>query len=381
VNFLLRRALAPGLALALAVPGAATLSVASTAGATAAATAARIAPARARAVNGKKKLKLKKASVASGHRRSGKRKVFLERKVSWMRNGLPNVQAAGALVIDLDTGRELYSRGPDQVRPIASVSKLAAMLVVMDRNPELEGLTTITKVDAEVARGGAKSRLLEGMTLSNRDLVHAALMASDNRAVPALGRAVGLTPAQLAAAMTQKARDLGLTHTRFREPTGLSPDNVSTAREVLTLLGAVMKHPILGPITRKMEYDAHPVGRPPVPYVNTHKLARRSNVDVLGGKTGYNNVARYCLVLAAQVDGRNYGMSFLGNEGKLTRFGDVARVSDWIVARKPKGVPGAAGGGPAGVGQPETAPAVASTETAATPTATAAPVPQAPAEP
>src|SRR4051812_32354272 len=152
--------------------------------------------------------------------------------------GLPNVQALGALVVDGDSGREIFSRYPDKERPIASISKLAAALVVADRGLELDGLTTIEKTDLDVARGGAKSRLREGMTLSNRDLLHAALMGSDNRAIPALGRAVKLSPTQLAAAMTARAREMGLKNTRFRDPTGLSTDNVSTPRETIALLRA-----------------------------------------------------------------------------------------------------------------------------------------------
>jgi serine-type D-Ala-D-Ala endopeptidase (penicillin-binding protein 7) len=264
-----------------------------------------------------------------------KRTVLLERRVPAVRAGLPNVQALGALVVD-DHGHELFSRNADRERPIASISKLAATLAVMDRGLELDGLTTITRGDAEVARRGARSRLLEGMTLSNRDLLHAALMGSDNRAIPALGRAVKLTPTQLAEAMTAKARALGLKKTRFRDPTGLSIENVSTPRETIALLQAVMKNPVLGPITQRLEYDAHPVGRAPIRYYNTHRPAVRPNLQVLGGKTGYNDDARYCLVLAAKIDGQTCYMSFLANEGKLTRFGDVARVADWMVHHKSK---------------------------------------------
>jgi D-alanyl-D-alanine endopeptidase (penicillin-binding protein 7) len=206
----------------------------------------------------------------------------------------------------------------------------------MDHNLDLDGLTTIKKIDAEVARGGAPSRLLEGMTLSNRDLLHAALLGSDNRAISALGRAVGLSATQLTNAMNRKVAALELRSTRFREPTGLSPENLSTPREILQLLRAAMSHPILGPIVRKPEYEAHPVARPPIKYVSTHRPAARPNLQILGGKTGYNDAARYCLVIAIRIDGHNYGMALLGTDGKLTRFGDVARVVDWIVAHKAK---------------------------------------------
>lgn len=264
------------------------------------------------------------------------KKPPVEKHVVAMKGNLPNIQALGALVVDLDTGQELFSRKPDSPRAIASLSKLAAVLTVLDRQLDLEGLTTMKKVDSEVARGGARSRLLEGMILSNRDLLHAAMLGSDNRAISALGRAVGLGSAQLTTLMNRKVASLGLRLTRFREPTGLSQENQSTPREVIVLLKTAIKHPILGPIVRRHEYNAHPVSRPPIKYFSTHRPAARSNLQVLGGKTGYNDAARYCLVFAAQIQGRNYGMAFLSTEGELTRFGDVARVADWIIAHKPK---------------------------------------------
>jgi D-alanyl-D-alanine endopeptidase (penicillin-binding protein 7) len=243
----------------------------------------------------------------------------------------------------------------------------------MDRGVELDGLSTISKTDSEVARGGARSRLLEGMTVSNRDLLHAALLGSDNRAIPALGRAVKLTPSQLAAAMTAKAKELGLAHTRFHDPTGLSPENVSTPRDTIVMLKTVMKQPVLAGITHRLTYEAHPVGRPPLIYNNTYKPAIRRGIEVLAGKTGYNDEARYCLVIATRMGGQNYFMSFLSNEGKLTRFGDVARVADWILQHKTKNAgEQVASAAPAGTATP--APTAASTATtgisAGTPTPT-----------
>jgi serine-type D-Ala-D-Ala endopeptidase (penicillin-binding protein 7) len=270
--------------------------------------------------------------------RRHKHAVARERPVAATRGGLPNVQAQGAVVVD-ESGRTVFAKNPDKERPIASISKLAATLVVAEKGVELEGLSTINKGDIEIAKGGARSRLLEGMTLSNRDLLHAALMGSDNRAIPALGRAVKLTPPQLTAAMNAKARALGLKNTRFHEPTGLSTGNVSTPREIVTMLKAVMANATLAPITRRAEYDAHPVGKPPLHYNNTNHPAARGNVQVLGGKTGYNDEARYCLVVATKVDGRTYYMAFLGDDGKITRFGDVARVADWIVSHPQKLAP------------------------------------------
>jgi D-alanyl-D-alanine endopeptidase (penicillin-binding protein 7) len=313
--------------------------------------------------------------------------AFLERHVVATRGGLPNVQALGALVID-ETGREVYARNPDKERPIASISKLAATLTIADKGLELDGLSTIEKTDLDVARGGARSRLLDGMTLSNRDLLHAALMGSDNRAIPALGRAVKLSPSQLTTAMNSKVRALGLKNTRFFEPTGLSANNVSTPRETIKMLRVLMEHPMLGPVTERVEYDAHPVGKPPIKYINTDHAASRGTIQVLAGKTGYNDVARYCLVVATKIDGRLYFMSFLSNEGKLTRFGDVARVADWLIAHKPKGTSPALAAAPTtppiGVAAPPPEPAEPPTAPpigVAAPDAGAAPGPAAAAAP
>jgi len=240
----------------------------------------------------------------------------------------------GALVLDLQTGEELYARAADAPRPIASISKLAATLAVLSAGLDLDGITRMTEVDRQVAAGGARSRLLIGFELSNRDLLHAALLGSDNRAVSALGRAVGLDARALAARMTAEARALGLRATRFLEPTGLSYGNVSTPREVIVLLRAVLDHPVLGPITRSFEHEIRPRGRAPIRYVNTHRRADRANARVFGGKTGYNDAARYCLVVAAEVGDRSVVMAFLGAEGKLTRFADVGRVADWVVTQE-----------------------------------------------
>jgi D-alanyl-D-alanine carboxypeptidase len=125
------------------------------------------------------------------------------------------------------------------------------------------------------------------------------------------------------------------------------------------------------------------VGKPPLKYINTDHVAARGNIQVLGGKTGYNDVARYCLVIATKVDGRNYFMAFLANEGKLTRFGDVARVADWVIVHKPKTPTATPAPGTAIAANPAAAPAPAATNVSAAavalPVGVAAPLEQEPA--
>ncbi|MSP60258.1 MAG: peptidase S11 [Myxococcales bacterium] len=287
-------------------------------------------PSAAEAAPGKGK---KKAKITR------KRRVVRERPVAvYTKGGLPNIQAQAAVVVDLEGGSELFQKNPDAVRPIASISKLMAMMVVLERNLVLDATTVILESDRLLARRGARSRLPVGMAFTNRDLLHAALMASDNRAVPALGRAVGLTVEGMTAAMNKKAALLGMTHTSFGDPTGLSPQNLSTPREVAKMLGAALKVALISEITRKPQYVASPVGKPGwrIEYANTDVIARGSRFSVLGGKTGYTDRAGYCLAIAARLAGkREVAMVFLGAHGKLTRFADFHRTAQWIAEKKP----------------------------------------------
>jgi D-alanyl-D-alanine endopeptidase (penicillin-binding protein 7) len=255
----------------------------------------------------------------------------------YTRAGLPNVQAQAAVVIDLTAGEELFMKNPDEVRPIASISKLMAMLVVLDHKLDLDGVTQMTVGDREVASRGARSRLVTGQSYTNRDLLHAALMASDNRAVPALGRAVGLDPQQLVAAMNAKATELGLNHTHFGDPVGLDPTNTSTPRDVAGMLRAAIRQPLIAEITQKAKYVAHPVGHPgwAVEYTNTDLIARNPKWSVLTGKTGYTDLALYCLAIAVRMaEQHDVAMVFLGAVGKMTRFADFQRTAQWLVERK-----------------------------------------------
>src|SRR4051794_10166837 len=248
---------------------------------------------------------------------------------TYARGGLPNIQAQSAAVVDLASGEELVMKNADEVRPIASISKLMAAMVVLDAKLDFEGVTQITDGDRQIATGGARSRLMVGQSFTNRDLLHAALMASDNRAVPALGRAVGMNPQQMVAAMNAKSAELALKSTHFEDPVGLNSNNKSTARDLVALLRAAMKNPIITEITQKPKYVAHPVGKPAwaaIEYTNTDVIARSARYEVITGKTGYTDLALYCLAIAVRME-RPIAMVFLGAVGKMTRFGDFGRVA------------------------------------------------------
>jgi D-alanyl-D-alanine endopeptidase (penicillin-binding protein 7) len=251
--------------------------------------------------------------------------------------GTPEVRSTVGVVLDARTGAEVWGKQADEVHPIASTSKIFVALAVRRKGIELDGWTEITQQDVKAARGGARTRLDRGQTFKNVDLLRAMLMASDNRAPTALGRAVGLDPAGLVREMNAVARDLGLKKTRFTDVSG-QRGNVSTAREMALAMRAALDDHVLAEIMRT-DYAkiVSKSGYAKLDYGNTNQplLARRYKVT--GGKTGYTRAAGYCFVVSAEIDDRDYVMAFLGGDGKLTRFADFNRVAGWLT----EGAPGA----------------------------------------
>jgi serine-type D-Ala-D-Ala endopeptidase (penicillin-binding protein 7) len=247
---------------------------------------------------------------------------------------LPGLHSRSAVVLDPATGTEILAKHADDVRPIASTTKIFVALAVREHAIDLDAWTEITRADAYAARGGSRTRLDVGDRFTNRDLLRAMLIASDNRAPTALARAAGMDPDHLIAAMNAIAKRLHLAHTRFDDPNGLR-GNVSTARELAIALHEVLADDVLRAIMA--EPTAEVVGkggRPRIEYLSTNQPLRASTWDVIGGKTGYTDAAGYCYVTAARIAGREVVMAFLHSDGKLERFADFDRVADWL-AREP----------------------------------------------
>jgi D-alanyl-D-alanine endopeptidase (penicillin-binding protein 7) len=256
------------------------------------------------------------------------------------KDGMPNVQAEAAVIVDLDSGQELYAKNADQVRAIASVGKLFLALAVRGKNLPLDGVTTIQDEDRKFASGGARSRLPVGKSFSNHDLLRAMLISSDNRACTALGRGAGMGANDLVAAMNGVALRLGLAKTRFTDPSGLN-GNVSTAREVVAALRAALEDPVVAEILATPHAVVRSLDKRPVAveYTSTDiALRTEKRFPVLGGKTGYTDEAKYCLAIAARIGGRRVAMVFLGADGKLTRFGDFNRGVAWLLAGRDRQV-------------------------------------------
>lgn len=245
----------------------------------------------------------------------------------------PAVQSRSAVVLDAATGEEIFGKDADEIRPIASTTKIFVAMAVR-KHLELDGWTEISKVDARYASGGARTRLDIGQKFRNKDLLRAMLIASDNRAPTALGRAAGMSPDDLVAAMNEVARHLHLKHTRFTDPTGLR-GNVSTAREMAIALRAALGDEVLRAIMRQDSADI--VSRDHysrIHYGSTNQPLVVGRWNILGGKTGYTRSAGYCFITGARIDDRDVVMAFLGAGGKLTRFDDFNRVASWLGHRR-----------------------------------------------
>lgn len=250
---------------------------------------------------------------------------------------LPDIKSKSAVVLDMSTGAEVIGKGADEVRAIASTTKIFVALAVRRQKIALDAWTEITADDIKAAVGGSRTRLDRGQQFKNIDLLRAMLMSSDNRAPTALGRSAGMTRDQLIAEMNAVAKDLGLKKTRFTDSSGLR-GNVSTAREMALALRAALRDDVLAAImgTANVVVKSRS-GYATIAYGSTNQPLVAGTYRVKGGKTGYTKAAGYCFITGAEIDGRSYLFAFLGADGKGTRFADFSRVAAWIDA----GAPGA----------------------------------------
>jgi D-alanyl-D-alanine carboxypeptidase len=241
----------------------------------------------------------------------------------------PRVQSAAVIVLDKTTGAELIAQGADDPRPIASMTKIFVAMVLRKHGLDLKGYSTISADDVAASDGGSKTRLAEGVTFRNLDLLHAMLMVSDNRAPTALARSVGLDYATLLAEMNALAQDLGLTHTHFDDVTGIG-GNTSTAREIALALGKTLEDPVLARIMSRRKVRIFSKDKKTkVEYRSTVEPLHDQNYPV-HGKTGHTEAAGYCMMIAAAIGGHEYVMAFLGGANKRTRFVDFGNVAVWL---------------------------------------------------
>jgi D-alanyl-D-alanine endopeptidase (penicillin-binding protein 7) len=241
----------------------------------------------------------------------------------------PALRSAAALVIDADTGEVLHAKNADAIVPIASITKLMTAMVTLDADLPLDEKITITADDAEAGQAKRRARLAVGASMTRAELLQLALMASENRAAAALGRAYPGGIDAFVKAMNAKAHELEMSGSRFVEPTGLSSENVSTAEDLARLVRAAKEYPLIA------EYSTMPNGEYTirgrrVAFVNTNGLVRGGSWEIGLSKTGFINAAGRCLVMQARVATRSLIIVLLDSVGKYTRIGDAMRIRQWL---------------------------------------------------
>jgi D-alanyl-D-alanine endopeptidase (penicillin-binding protein 7) len=242
------------------------------------------------------------------------------------------LRSASALVLQLGEGQLLYAKNTDAVMPIASITKLMTAMVVLDSGLPLEESITIQPADADTLKG-TRSRLKVGMTLTRRELLKLALMASENRAAAALARTSTGGVQAFVPAMNQKAQVLGMRDTRFLDATGLNPGNVSTAQDLAMMVNAGYQYPLIREFTTS---DSHRIALDDrryhrvVAFRNSNGLVRSSHWDIGLSKTGYISEAGRCLVMQATIAARPVIIVLLDSWGKLSRIADANRIKHWV---------------------------------------------------
>jgi len=239
-----------------------------------------------------------------------------------------DLRSSVALVIDQETREVLLSKNEQAVLPIASLTKLMTGLVISEAQLPMSEMIAISQADVDTEKGSS-SRLAVGSVLSRGDLLHLALMSSENRAAHALGRTFPGGLDAFVSRMNARAKALGMKDTRYVEPTGLSSNNQSSAHDLATLVAAAYKEPVLRELSTSPGREIA-VGHRTLQYNNTNRLVKSPQWDIGIQKTGFINEAGQCLVMQAQVSGRKLIMVFLDSAGKLSRIADAERVRRWV---------------------------------------------------
>lgn len=255
------------------------------------------------------------------------------------RVGNPNdlfLRSHVAVVYDERDGEVIVKRSANRKMPIASITKLMTAMVVIDGNLPMDELITVRRVDRDTIRY-SKTRLPVGTTLSRRDLLIMALVASENRAAFALARTYPGGVESFVKAMNDKARFLGLQNTRFADSAGLRNENMSTAEELVKLVRVAGQYSLIREYTtivKDVVIDDY-TGKA-IRFSNTNRLIRKANWDISLSKTGFTSDAGNCLVMKITLGNRPLIVVLLNSWGKLSKYGDTNRIKRWILGAEAK---------------------------------------------
>jgi D-alanyl-D-alanine endopeptidase (penicillin-binding protein 7) len=234
-----------------------------------------------------------------------------------------------AFVMDQATSEVLFEKNSRVALPMASITKLMTALVVIDSQQDMNEVLEVTNQDVDYEKNSG-SRLRVGAQLSRTDMLHIALMSSENRAASALGRNYPGGLQSFVKRMNEKARMIGMTDTVYVDSTGLSSRNVASGRDLAKLVSAAYNYPIVRQYSTDVSYIVEPGGGRPLQYSTSNGLIKNPEWDIGLQKTGYISEAGRCMVMQAKIEGRPVVMVFLDSKGKHSRMGDAGRVRKWL---------------------------------------------------
>jgi D-alanyl-D-alanine endopeptidase (penicillin-binding protein 7) len=239
------------------------------------------------------------------------------------------LRSNAALVVDAATGEVVMDKNGDAVTPIASITKLMTAIVILESGLDLDAPVALTRDDVDLKKG-SRSRLRTGALLTRNELLLIALMASENRAAAALGRSYPGGTQAFVSAMNEMAMELGMHDTSFVDPTGLSPKNVSSARDLTKLVRAAHGYPLIREYSTRDRATVLLSGKQKMNYRNTNGLVRNSRWEIDLSKTGYISEAGRCLVMQVRLASKDLIVVLLDSWGKHSRVGDANRIRKWV---------------------------------------------------
>lgn len=242
---------------------------------------------------------------------------------------LPRLASQAVFVIDNSTGLPLLSKNGNDRRPIASITKLMTAMVVLDSGLDLKQKIRVTDADVDRVKFSS-SKLAVGAELTREDMLHLALMASENRAAHALGRNYPGGEPAFVQAMNDKAKALGLRNTRFMDPTGLNPGNQASPRDLAHMVSAASAYHHIRQFSTAEEDVVNVNNRQPRLFRNTNALVRNDNWDITVSKTGYIQEAGRCLVMNAMVNNRATMIVLLNSGNSQSRIADSVAIKRWL---------------------------------------------------
>ena len=254
-------------------------------------------------------------------------------------------KSAHVMVVDETSGEILLKKNIGVAAPIASMTKLLTAMVVLDaqQDPNEDVRIDVTDIDS---LKHSRSSVRVGAVVSRGALLELALIASDNRAASALARSYPGGLQAFKAAMQQKIQAFGLDSTSIEEPTGLSPNNMSSAQDMVTVLRAAARYPAIAQITSQRSQTVLVSGRSRVIH-NTTQLVGGSQWEVFLSKTGFTNEAGRCLGMQARADGRTVTVVLMGAAGPSERMHDSMAIRRWLAAERLAGAAHSTGSRPA----------------------------------